>query len=302
MYKIELQGASGGFIGTEGGRGSYTSGTLPIFRPQPFYIYLGQKGEWLGPSTYNGGGAGTTGVKERYNEDYYVSGGAGGGASDIRLTKGDWNNFESLKSRITVAAGGAGFATIEGGAGGVLEGYNGTIHLETDKIMISLSTGGTQTSGGLGSNYTGHYGGFGYGGDCRNPYHGSGGGSGYYGGGSGGMASSQVTSGSGGSSYVSGYKGCRAIARRSTENNIDHEDSSIHYSGITFYHPEILDGKAEIPCPDPASSNSCTERGHYGNGYARITVLEQHDPITIMQCSPMLYYASIAMFNLIIIS
>ncbi|MFR6022531.1 MAG: glycine rich domain-containing protein [Clostridia bacterium] len=30
----------------------------------------------------------------------------GGGATDIRLVSGEWNDFESLKSRIMVAGGG----------------------------------------------------------------------------------------------------------------------------------------------------------------------------------------------------
>ena len=34
--------------------------------------------------------------------------GGGGGATDVRLTPGEWNNFDSLKSRIMVAAGGGG--------------------------------------------------------------------------------------------------------------------------------------------------------------------------------------------------
>ncbi|EAY19306.1 hypothetical protein TVAG_452220 [Trichomonas vaginalis G3] len=95
IYKVELWGASGGFLNNLGAHGSYASGLLPIFKPQTVYIYLGQQGKWSGLATFNGGGAGPTANK---SEDFYVSGGSGGGSSDIRLTKGPWKNFESLKS------------------------------------------------------------------------------------------------------------------------------------------------------------------------------------------------------------
>lgn len=296
VYKIELWGASGGFLNNLGAHGSYTSGLLPIFRTRTFYIYLGQKGEWLGPPTYNGGGAGPYLPRE---PTHYVSVGSGGGSSDIRLINGHWSSFESLKSRISVAAGGAGHAyfseIIEGGAGGVLEGYNGTMRSVDYIYPITNSTSGTQTSPGIGSSNGGRNGGFCFGGNCGDDRHGSGGGSGYYGGGSGGFVGNRVTSGSGGSSYMSGYKGCRAIAKDSTKFNIFHEDSSIHYSGLTFYSPVIKDGKDLIPCTD---SIVCTEEGHFGYGYARITIYEQHDPVTIRLCRPFVPYSSIAVFIL----
>ncbi|EAX88659.1 WAG22 antigen precursor, putative [Trichomonas vaginalis G3] len=307
MYRVERWGASGGFLDNRGAHGSYVSGILPIFTPEIFYLYLGQQGEWSGSSTYNGGGAGTINITNKNN---YVSGGSGGGSSDLRLTKGHWKDFNSLKSRIIVAAGGAGDAyynqIIQGGAGGALKGSDGSIHSEPNYVAgISLSTGGNQTSGGLRTNTTGQNGGFGYGGNCLNKNHGSGGGSGYYGGGSGyygggsgGFVGSRVTSGSGGSSYVSGYEGCRAIKKSSTVDSISHEDNSIHYLGIVFYSPLIKDGKTPIPCPDPSSSPTCTETGHYGHGYARITILGQYTPKTLLLCIPWISYSSMAFFIL----
>ncbi|EAY18308.1 PE-PGRS protein, putative [Trichomonas vaginalis G3] len=301
MYKIELWGASGGFLDNLGAHGSYTSGLLPIYSPRTLYIYLGQKGEWAGQATFNGGGKGTVNVT---NPENHVSGGSGGGASDLRLTNGPWKNFESLKSRIEVAAGGAGTSfyndiPIDGGAGGVLEGYNGTIRYCYQPYKITNSSGGTQTSGGLGSNSSGINGGFGYGGDCGSGHHGSGGGGGYYGGGSGGFVSCRVTSGSGGSSYISGFDGCRAIAKDSKPNSIHHTWSSLHYSGLRFYSPSIKDGMSEIPCTNSTIDESCTQIGNYGHGFARITIYEQHDPVTIKRCHPLINNFYISVFILI---
>lgn len=38
----------------------------------------------------------------------------------------------------------------------------------------------------------------------------------------------------GGSGYISGYEGCDAISKESTEDNIIHTGNSIHYSGKVF--------------------------------------------------------------------
>lgn len=82
---------------------------------QKFYIYVG------GQSGYNGGGSPST---QAYPANI---GGYGGGATDIRLINGTWNNFESLKSRIMVAGGG-------GGAGG-------TAHTGTEYQIEPTVTG-----------------------------------------------------------------------------------------------------------------------------------------------------------------
>ena len=81
---------------------------------------------------YNGGGLGT------WDQEDDEAAGAGGGATDIRLVANDWDNFESLKSRIMVAAGGGGATNLTaGGAGGGLEGLTNR----------KRSQPGTQTSG-----------------------------------------------------------------------------------------------------------------------------------------------------------
>lgn len=60
---------------------------------------------------YNGGGYG---VQRNNNNSYVHNSGSGGGATDVRLVGGAWNNFDSLKSRIMVAAGGGGGSGHEG--------------------------------------------------------------------------------------------------------------------------------------------------------------------------------------------
>ena len=124
-YQIECWGASGG--GQKGGKGAYAKGIYNITEETTLYVYVGGKGTEYGPYNiqnggYNGGGS-----------SYKGSG--GGGATDVRLYKGDWNDTTSLLTRIVVAAGGGGASKVSedgksgsGGAGGNLsEGIYGSI-------------------------------------------------------------------------------------------------------------------------------------------------------------------------------
>lgn len=88
-YKFELWGAQGTGDATSG-RGGYVSGIKKLNQGDTFYVYVGSKNAKGG---WNGGGKG--------NSTY-----GGGGATDIRIVSGDWDNYESLKSRIMVAGGG----------------------------------------------------------------------------------------------------------------------------------------------------------------------------------------------------
>jgi len=110
-YKMELWGAQGGTASGVGGKGAYTSGNVYLEKDQKLYVYVGQTGTGLLTVTYNGGGAAGTAYTTR----------SGGGSTDIRLSSGDWDNFDSLKSRIMVAAGGGGSVgpsyTCNGGVG-----------------------------------------------------------------------------------------------------------------------------------------------------------------------------------------
>ena len=253
----------------EGGKGGYVSGTILISGFTTLRIYVGQNGlpladfdGFLSPMTFNGGGEVTH--KEFF---YKVQGSSGGGATDVRLIGTDmWSDFNSLKTRIMVAAGGGGGAyynvnAYSPGAGGGLNGQDayGT------KIWTWAGTGGSQTSGGIVTTEGLCGGFFGKGGAGRGANSGNdggaGGGSGYYGG-SGGI----TDSGSGGSSFISGYPGCNAIAESSTEDNIIHTGQANHYSGYIFSNPVMIDGGSVMPKPGGG-----TETGHSGDGYCIIT-------------------------------
>ena len=243
-YLFECWGASGQTDQANiGGKGAYTKGIILLNKITKFYLYIGEEGK---PSqryeySFNGGGIGQFG---------------GGGATDIRYKGGSWNSFDSLKTRIMVAAGGGGPDTSKkGGAGGTIYGLKG----EEDH-----GDGGTQTSGGIGcSNGT-----FGIGGGKKatGQSGNGGGGSGYYGG-----ASDEECinyGGGGGSSFISGYPGCDAIKEESTENNITHSGQSVHYSGYRFKETDMISGEDEMPSP-----NGGIETGHSGHGSIRISSL-----------------------------
>ena len=278
-YKIECWGASGGIIedfSISPGKGGYTSGKINLSNNTKFYLYVGQifndYSTYKLHYTFNGGGGGEA---------------PGGGATDIRLIGGEWNNFESLKSRIMVAGGGGGgfympnSSNREPGHAGGLLGISANCNLTLSNPSINTSgysgEGGLQTRGG--KHGEGAYsrqnllhanGGFGYGGygtdndtgDCTS----SGGGGGYYGGGHGVHPGGSWTGGGGGSSFISGYTGCDAIAESSTEDNIVHTGQPNHYSGKVFTNSVMIAGNASMPKPGGG-----TENGHSGNGYCIIT-------------------------------
>jgi len=246
-----------------GGKGAYASGNLKIAKDINFYVYIGQSGENLQSATFNGGG-------DAYQSAYGAR--SGGGSTDIRLTYGVWNSFESLKSRIIVAGGGGGADHYGDGSNG---GYAGALIGENGKscganAVFSISTGGSQNIGGKGGGGPdigyGYDGKFGYGGNASHRSHGAGGGGGYFGGGGGGANPSIVCSGGGGSSFISGYSGCNAIKESSTESNIINSSSPNHYSGYVFSNSVMIAGNA--PMPSPVGS---TETGHTGNGCCLIT-------------------------------
>jgi len=281
-YKIECWGASGGIPANEStlllapGMGGYVCGNINLSNNFVLHLYLGQSTYTsLYGMLYNGGGMGEA---------------PGGGATDIRLIGGDWNNFESLKSRIMVAGGGGGgfyyrntYNREPGHAGG-LSGINANcIYSDPDFPNRPSSgysgEGGLQTRGGKcgtnaeeNSNLTYGDGGFGRGGYGTKKVgdiytqRASGGGGGYYGGGHGVHPSNSWTGGGGGSSFISGYPGCDAIAESSTENNIVHTGQPNHYSGKAFTNSVMIAGNASMPSPSGG-----TETGHEGNGYATIT-------------------------------
>ena len=262
-YKIEAWGAAGGYSlknnqrGVQGGNGGYTSGNIELKMGETLYIYVGNKGEdgsyqKDAEASFNGGGLGT------WDHEDDEAAGAGGGATDIRLVSGEWNDFESLKSRIMVAGGGGGASwNTKGGSAGGLTGY----------AVNKNTTGGSQTGGykfGIGQD--------GYGTGDSDGVAGAGGG--YYGG----TASDSHYSGvyesaAGGSSFISGHEGCDAIDELSTEDNIIHTSQNIHYSGRKFTNTEMIDGEDSNM---PSKDGEGTITGNSENGYVKITLTEDY--------------------------
>jgi len=125
-YKIECWGASGGSSNL---CGAYTSGVISLTEGTTLFVYVGQIGSGItgkavdNPGTFNGGGPGGRGGT--YGNQY-PNGSSGGGATDVRMVGGSWNDSSSLNSRIIVAAGAGGIAGIcNTGAAGGLTGYGG---------------------------------------------------------------------------------------------------------------------------------------------------------------------------------
>ena len=320
-YKIELWGASGGdnlrykFTSLDsdlvtrerevkplGGYGGYTSGEIYLNQNAELYVYVGEQGKKNRQPTFNGGGAGALGGTG-YNGQNSAGGTntdgfSGGGATDIRIKYGEWSDFESLKSRIMVAAGGGG-ATVEAysNAGGLsyaggLNGYSGG-YFSGHTNVGQNGQGGTQTSGGVAGkihfNATGTItaGAFGIGGyttSISSQTGAGGGGGGYYGGsGASGTLSGGVgQGGGGGSSYISGHNGCNSISSSSTESNIVHTNSSTHYSNYAFTNTLMIDGAGYKWTTDkttsvgmPTHDGTSTMTGNIGNGYAKITFIKE---------------------------
>ena len=270
--KFECWGASGGDMTYVGGNGGYTVGSLSLNSGNVFYAYVGQSN-----GGYNGGGV-----------SYQPTiGGSGGGGTDIRLVNGNWNDFNSLKSRIMVAGGGGGaclrgegYGDGNGGYGGGLTGGTGQSINHTQAYGYSILTGGSQTSGGVASwvdlgqgvwsngyVFQSNAGQFGYATTASNGANSintqAGGGGGYYAGAGGGHSGA-----GGGSSFVSGYTGCNAIYSSSTASDIRSTGTPNHYSLYVFSGPNMIAGNASMPSP-----GGTTETGHDGNGYARITFI-----------------------------
>lgn len=239
VYKIETWGGkgrtetiNGSYEDVLGGNGGYNSGL--IYLPQALNLYI-------------------------YAYEYSVSNpqfGNGGGAADIRLIAGEYDEVNSLRSRIMVAGGGGTGNVyqqdlVPGGAGGGLVGGAGTTS-SVGGCTLGSATGGTQLAGGQGSitdtgtcaGLSGSDGAFGIGGIYAGQSSGSGG-DGYYGGGAHGFSNGIVSSGGGGSSFISNYAGC--VATTKTGGMIA---SNVHYSGMRFFQTimkqGIWEGSAQV--------------------------------------------------------
>ena len=259
-YKVELWGAQGG--SAKGGLGGHTNGTIYLEKNDTIYLYIGGQ-----PASNSGGWNG--GGRDSNDHMNIERAFGGGGATDVRLTKASatetvWNEITSLRSRIMVAAGGAGASKhspgVSPGSGGGLQGKSGW-----SGGSQYTGSGGTQISAGDTGPTGNGLGGFGYGGTyaygSAQDYASGGGGSGWYGGGAGGaVASYQITSdGGGGSSYIAGYAGVNSITSASSSTHTDNTD---HYSGKYFIKSNTQTGT------------------NTGNGKAKITYVSNSMPKT----------------------
>jgi hypothetical protein len=209
--KLEVWGASGAILG---GNGGYSSGIMIVTTEKILHVYVGGVGRGDGGLTlcsysnsnfggWNGGGNGTGG---------FGIGGGGGGATDVRTRGGEWNDENSIKTKLIVAGGGGGGEKNTISSGGIGGGYNSACTDGQDGARSGGACGiNSNGIGGQGGCYNGGGGGGGYYGGCTgSPLENgsSGGGSGYIGG---------VTNGGGSNGVRSGH----GIARICWGNEID---------------------------------------------------------------------------------
>lgn len=195
LYKLEVWGAQGGSSNPDvvtGGYGGYSTGTVSLNKGDKIYVNVGGKGvgstSWTCYGGYNGGAT--------MNETSPCS--SGGGATHIALKSGLLSSLSGNVNKILIVAGAGGGSYIRSGFSDGIGGSGGGYVGEAGNVAGDRScTGGSQSSGGIGSGgyWGGHNGSFGAGGGGYTP--GSGGGSGFYGGGGGGGVG-----GAGGSGYI----------------------------------------------------------------------------------------------------
>lgn len=270
-YTLHVWGAQGGYRTTadKGGKGGYSTGTLANqTHGKTLYVYVGGAGgngssgcgSTICTGGYNGGG---------YRYKYY----GGGGATDIRISGGAWNDATGLKNRIIVAGGGGsdGATGKKGMYGGGTTGGSSTENYTSHKNYCGQ--GGTQTYSGYSTSYTittqattglnsntkNYYaGGFGFGGGgvyLSSGYGGAGGG-GWYGG-------SGTVPDSSGDDDRGGGGGSGFIYTSSTASNVPTGTSLT--SSYYLTNASTTAGSSSF-----TGTSSSSETGHSGNGYARI--------------------------------
>lgn len=277
-YYVECWGGQGNYgyndsedrftISNDPGYGGYVAGFIKLVGGDIIYVYCGNGGlKQTGnvvKYNYNGGGSGHSMTNEGAGR--YIYEGAGGGATDLRLSNNsDPLNVDSLKTRIMVAGGGGGgceyYFIGHGGSAGGLKAYLGGYAEGTPASQVA---GGSNS----GNNLTDGNGGLlGVGGGCGfdGGSYSSGGGGGFYGGPSGGISSNAIQTGGGGSSYISGHPGC------------------VKYDKYVFTNTKMIDGngfvwtdvKGELEkMPNPLGGLYDLGKGHIGSGYCRISIFQ----------------------------
>ena len=214
--------------------GAYTKGTIIFHHHQTLYLYLG---------------ASSGKFNVLHPNASLKMGVSSNGATDVRIKNGNYYDFESLKSRIMVAAGAGSTDNYYGleGHGGTFEGTDAIINCSLQNVTLQnplIIPGGKQTNdyndckdancirsyfGLAGYKYKagdeGDVGAFG--------------GGGYYAG----ASSAESGKGGGGSSFISGHLGCNAISNSSIDfAHIEHTNQSIHYSRLSFTNTAMIAG------------------------------------------------------------
>ena len=261
-YKLEIWGAQGGTYNSRyiGGYGGYSTGIISLSKGDKIYLTIGGTGSFsLGLTDsasrisggYNGGGSGTTGGDGTV---YLSGGGSGGGATHVSTVNGVLSTFSSTSNLVLMVAGGGGGAAVDsynnyqfsykGGSGGGASGVR--VSGQTAACAAGSQTGGNS---------------FGRGGNASVIHGASGGGGGYYGGSSGGTNSP----GCGGSGYIGNsfltnkYMYCYGCDQSTEEST---------YTLNTLGTSNLLD---KTNCPNGYSSSPVSKCAKAGNGYARIT-------------------------------
>ena len=102
-YYIEMAGGAGG----AGSKGAKLNGYVKLNAGEKLYFYVGKQGSEADTNCrtsgyeFNGGGIALPGKSG-------ICGSTGGGATDVRLVGGSWDDTKSLISRIMVAGAGGG--------------------------------------------------------------------------------------------------------------------------------------------------------------------------------------------------
>ena len=261
IYKLECWGAQGGngyysdsSISRTASFGGYSTGIINLNKPTTIYVYVGGAGTKY--STNASGGFNGGGACYSSNGRYMNS---GGGGTDIRVKD------DSLYARVIVAGGGGGcyetgtptnYSCSGGGESGIVSNGSGS-----DRY----GQPGTQTTGGAARTTTSwddsyinsHLKGiFGIGGGSNgiSMSYINGGGGGWYGGGAGGP--------DGGAGGGSGY-----VYTRTTSSN--YPSGCLLNSSYYLTDAKTIAGNNSFVSPTGSS-----ETGHSGNGYCRITVIE----------------------------
>lgn len=279
QYKLEVWGAQGGdstgngdssrgCAPVPGGLGGYSCGILSLNKEETIYIFVGEQGrpsnQYDGSST-QGGFPDGGGTKTGHYGSFGTVPGTGGGSTSIQIGR------ETNYNRVIVAGGGGGASGSShykdcGGFGGGLCGGNVSYQGTLQRQGAGTQTGSTN---GLGDGEQGDPGFFGQGATGKYKHgcdSGGGSGGGWFGGGSGGYGKSYCASSGGGGSGWTFNESCMKEFSAGNSYYASKFDLSSQYY---LRDAVCLGGDQEFPKPN----GNGNERGHAGNGFAKITFL-----------------------------